>query len=99
MRTRGHLRKVGDAQHLTHFAQATHQPANQFSDRAADAAVGLIEDEGSNRLGSRGRDRNRQTHSGQFAARSDFGQWSGRTRAVPGNLELDAFGPRGAGVC
>jgi hypothetical protein len=98
MRSRCHLRKVGDAEHLTHLAEATHEPTDQLRDCATDATIGLIENQGSNRLGTGGRNRDGQTHSGQFAARPDFGQRPGRTGAMPGNLKFDTFGPGRAGV-
>ena len=93
----GDLRRMSDDQHLALLGKPGEPFADGAGDRAADAAVDLVEDHrrGAPRLSQR--DLQREDEARQFAARSDPGQRAERRAGVGRNFEFDAVGSRRAG--
>ena len=96
--TRGDLGGVGDDQDLGALPQLLQALAHGIGNRAADAAVDLVEDQGAAAGGTRGDDLERQHEAREFAARGDAVERAGRAAGVGRDLEEHPLGALAAAV-
>ena len=83
----GHLRQVGDGQHLAVAAQLLHQPADGFGHGAADAGIDLVEDQRLRRAQLAGGDGDGQRDARQLAARGHLAHRPRRAAGMAGHQE------------
>ena len=88
MALRGHLRQVGDAQHLAARAQRPQLPADDFGHGATDAGIDFVEHHAAPFVGHAGH-LHGQRQARQFAARGHLGQRAQRLARIGGDAELD----------
>ena len=88
---RGHLRQMGNRQHLVFPPQKLQRLAHRFGNAAADACVHFVENQRGHLGVLAGNDLNRQANPRQFAARCHFVQRLEAAAFVGGYLVLDVF--------
>ncbi|MND90537.1 hypothetical protein D3C80_826240 [compost metagenome] len=87
----GHLRQVGDGQHLAAFAQATQQLTDDLCRWPADTHVDFVEYQGRDARGLRGDHLDRQADPRQLATGGNLGQGLERLPGVGADQQLDLF--------
>ena len=83
---------MGDDQHLAPLGEAGEPLADRAGNRAADAAVDLIEDHRRRASGFGKCNLQREDEARQLAARGNPGQWPEGSTRVGRDFELDAVG-------
>ncbi len=91
------LGQVGDADHLTLFAQGAQELADDFGHPAADPHVHLVEDQRGNAGVPGGDDLDGEADPGQFTAGGHLRQRFDGLAGIGADPELDAFQSRGRG--
>ena len=89
----GHLRQVGNGEHLVLPPQRAQGAADGFGHAAADAAVYFVKNQGGNLGVLAGSYLQSQADAGQFAAGSDFVQRPQGAALVGGYLKLHLIQP------
>ena len=90
VRLRRHLGQVRHAKNLAVFPEPAHQRAHHLGHGAADAGVGLVEDQRGHRVGLRGEHRDREPDARELAARGHLRE---RPRGGPGVRGHPEFHP------